>query len=301
MKLSIIVPVYLTAVTLDRCIRSIIGQTFTDFEVILVDDGSTDRSPEICDEWAKRDNRITVIHQANAGLCEARNAGIDRAQGELITFVDSDDFLERDTYQLVVPLTDDCDIVEYQAYCHFGSRRESKLPLSDQLFTDMKEYWLTAHAYEHTYVWNKIFHRELFDDIRFPKGIVFEDVAIIPRLLTKVKRLRTTPNGLYYYCLNEEGITETAGGRELEMLLMNHLPVINKWCDAFYYMHLLNIQMDIYELTGKTPMLPLRRVNPFAHGLSFSLRLKALLLNILGIKGICKLNRLIHKAGISRS
>jgi len=301
MKLSIIVPVYRTEATLERCIRSIAGQTFTDFEVILVDDGSTDRCPQICDQWALRDSRFTVIHQPNGGLSDARNNGISRAQGDFITFVDSDDYLERNTYEQVMPLTDDCDIVEYQAYCHFGSPRETLLSLSDNLYTDMKQYWLKAYAYEHTYMCNKIFRSRLFDDIRFPKGIVFEDVAVMPQLLRKTSRLRTTALGRYYYCLNEEGITQTAGGRELEMLLLNHLPVINRWCDTRYYMHLLNIQMDIFELTGKMPVLPHRKVNFFSHGLSFSLRLKALLLNIFGIKGICKLNRLIHKAGIYRS
>ena len=99
MKLSIIIPVYRVENTLDRCIKSIMLQGYGDYELILVDDGSPDRCPQLCDEWAVRDRRITVIHKANGGLSDARNAGIEQAQGEYITFVDSDDFIGPDTYQ----------------------------------------------------------------------------------------------------------------------------------------------------------------------------------------------------------
>ena len=97
MKLSIIVPVYCVEATLDRCLQSIVSQSFADFEVILVDDGSPDDCPRLCDSWAQRDARISVVHQPNAGLSAARNTGIDRAQGEYLTFVDSDDYLADDS------------------------------------------------------------------------------------------------------------------------------------------------------------------------------------------------------------
>ena len=94
MKLSVIVPVYQVEATLDRCVASIVGQTFSDLEVILVDDGSSDRSPQLCDEWAAKDSRVRVIHKTNGGLSDARNAGLDVATGDFVTFVDSDDYLE---------------------------------------------------------------------------------------------------------------------------------------------------------------------------------------------------------------
>ena len=94
MKISIIIPVYNTESTLDRCLESVLRQTMSDDEVLLIDDGSTDRSPQLCEEWARRDPRVRTIHQSNGGLSQARNTGLAHAQGELIAFVDSDDTLE---------------------------------------------------------------------------------------------------------------------------------------------------------------------------------------------------------------
>ena len=106
MKLSIVIPVYNVEDTLDRCVESVLRQGIGDFEVILVDDGSRDRSAAICDEWQAKDAHILVIHQENRGLSAARNAGISRATGELITFVDSDDFLKEGTYSGIIALAE---------------------------------------------------------------------------------------------------------------------------------------------------------------------------------------------------
>ena len=124
MKLSIIIPVYRVEATLNRCVESVTNQSFDDFEVILVDDGSPDRCPLMCDEWAQKDPRITVIHQTNAGLSAARNAGIDRAQGDYLTFVDSDDFIGTETLSEVVEQLDDNDILEYPVCRFFGKNRQ---------------------------------------------------------------------------------------------------------------------------------------------------------------------------------
>jgi glycosyltransferase involved in cell wall biosynthesis len=102
MKLSIIIPVYHTQDTLPRCLDSILRQSFTDYEVILVDDGSTDDSPKICDAYSRQDGRVKVIHKENGGLSDARNAGILQAKGEYITFIDSDDTIAEDTLSLVI-------------------------------------------------------------------------------------------------------------------------------------------------------------------------------------------------------
>lgn len=292
MKLSIVIPVYHVEDTLDRCVESMLHQGIDDFEVILVDDGSQDRSGQICDEWARRDTHITVIHRQNGGLSAARNTGIERATGELITFVDSDDFLKAGTYQALMPLAETHDIVEFPV-----SRYPSPLIYrpSSATYTDKQAYWLNTQAYTHTYAWNKIYKRRLFDNIRFPEGRVFEDVATFPKLLQAAKDICTTDKGLYYYTLNEKGITATAQGLELESLLRGHLDVLSHWSDASYYMHVLNIQMDVCELTGEAPILPFQRINPLANGLSARLRLKALVLNHFGINSICKINKTIHQ------
>ena len=111
--LSIIIPVYCVENTLDRCLESIVSQSYADVEIILVDDGSPDRSPALCDAWAQRDPRIHVIHQENKGLSCARNAGIEKAQGEFLTFIDSDDYIEAETLAQVMAAMADNDIVEY--------------------------------------------------------------------------------------------------------------------------------------------------------------------------------------------
>lgn len=294
MKLSVIVPVYRTEKTLDRCVKSIINQTFTDLEVILVDDGSPDLCPQMCDDWALRDSRIHVIHKPNTGLSEARNAGLARAVGDFVTFVDSDDFLSPDTYQQVMPLTEKHDLVEFPIFCFYGSHRQHLLQFRDKDYCTPAEYWLEGKAYEHAYACNKIFRRELFLDTPFPKGRVFEDVALLPLILTKAKHIRTTDGGLYYYCDNPEGITNQAGYPQLDMLLESHINIINKWFDERYYLHVLNIQIDIFELSGKLHSLPFRRINPFARGLSPKLRIKAFFLDIIGIKGLCSLCKVIH-------
>ena len=281
--------------------KSIANQTFTDVEVILVDDGSPDKSGEMCDEWARKDSRVNVIHKQNGGLSDARNAGIEAAQGEYITFVDSDDFIALDTYEQVLPMMKDADIVEFPLFRHYGSTRQEEVRFKSQLYTDMKQYWLEAKAYLHSYTWNKIYARHLFDHVRFPVGQVFEDVATLPALLAEANSVRTTDRGLYYYCANNQGITATAGGEQLGMLLDAHLNVAGHWCDEAYYMHMLNIQMDVAEKTGRSPIMPYQHISPLSGKLSTTQRIKALTQNIIGIKNICKLNQVIHKMRIRRS
>ena len=294
MKLSVIVPVYRVENTLDRCIESITGQSTEDMEVILVDDGSPDRCPQMCDDWARRDPRIRVIHKANGGLSDARNTGLDMAKGDLVTFVDSDDFLAPDTYEKVILTAQDNDVTEYPIVCKYGSERQHLLTLENQRFTDAGDYWRTTRGYTHSYACNKIYQHKLFEGIRFPKGRVFEDIATIPKLLMRAKKIATTPHGMYYYCQNDQGITASATGRELEMLLEGYLPLIDTWPDDRFYLHALNIQIDVYERSGKEPVLPHHKVSPLAKGLSATARAKALSLCCLGMKNTCKLNKVIH-------
>ena len=125
-KISVIVPVYRAEQYIVRCVDSILTQKFHDIELILVDDGSPDHCPEICDKYAQKDNRVKVIHQKNGGVAAARNAGLILAQGEYITFVDSDDFIEPDMYQSMIQVADqyDCDVVMCDCIKEFGNRNE---------------------------------------------------------------------------------------------------------------------------------------------------------------------------------
>lgn len=292
-KLSVIIPIYRVEATLNRCVESVVGQTFHDMEVIVVDDGSPDRCPQMCDEWARRDSRIRVIHKQNGGLSDARNAGLDAARGDYVTFVDSDDYLFKETYKRVMAEVDDADLVEYPLVRFFNSPREEYVNIPKSVYTDMREYWLGAFAYEHCYAWNKVYRRSLFDGVRYPAGRVFEDVATLPLLLRKAHKVRTTDCGLYFYCANDNGITATATGQELQMLLESHLEVIKHWCDSRYYMHVVNIQLDVCHALGVKPRLGRRWVSPCAAHLAPAQRIKALAIDLFGIKGLCKLDKIV--------
>ena len=293
MKLSVIIPVYCVESTLNRCVESVTGQLFRDIEVILVDDGSPDNCPQLCDEWCHKDSRIKVIHKQNGGLSDARNAGLDAAGGEYVTFVDSDDYLFKETYHRVLAEMGDADIVEFPLVRFFDSPLEEYVGMPQSEYTDMREYWLETFAYEHCYAWNKVYRRSLFDGVRFPVGRVFEDVATYPLLLKNAHKVRTTKYGLYFYCANDSGITATAKGYELQMLLESLIEVLDHWYDSRYYMHVVNIQLDVYQSLGTSPKLKRHWVSPFAANLTFKQRVKALLVDLLGIKGLCKLNRIM--------
>ena len=283
MKLTIIIPVYRVEATLDHCVESVLRQAVTDMEVILVDDGSPDSCPQKCDQWADRDNRIQVIHKENGGLSDARNAGIDIAQGDYLTFVDSDDWLEENTLAPLLDMMGDADLLEYSIH--------QRLTLPDCTYTDMNDYWLRGQAYLHTYACNKIYRRSLFDNVRFPRGKVFEDAWTLPLLLRQCHKVMTTSRGFYHYQWNPDGITAKADGHQLAMLLEAHLtngmPV-----NDIYYLHLLNIQIDVCERIDVPVTLPFRRVH-YSH-LQGVQKIKAVANNLLRINALCKIDHFIH-------
>lgn len=283
MKLSVVIPVYKVEHTLDRCVRSVLQQHVADMEVILVDDGSPDRCPQMCEEWAAKDPRIHVIHKQNGGLSDARNAGIDVAQGEFITFVDSDDYISPDTYPPLLAMMGDADILEYSI--------AARLSLPERTYDNTNDYWTDSKAYTHTYAWNKIYRRSLFREIRYPKGKVFEDVYTLPKVLRSARRVVTTGKGFYHYCYNPQGITATADGRELAMLLEAHLQS-GMPMDDTYYLYLLNIQTDVWERTNGAFKLPVWRLQTTRlHGAN---KLKAIVVNKLGIKTLCRIEKILH-------
>lgn len=290
MKLSVIIPVYKVEDTLERCLQSIVSQDYADLEIIVVDDGSPDRCPQICDEWSMKDGRIRVVHKENGGLSSARNAGIDIATGDYITFVDSDDYLAEGTYSSVIrEMKAEFDILEYSAELHIGGKKHAYLDLPDMVYHNAEAYWLEGEAYRHTYAWNKIFRAELFREVRFPKGILFEDVHTLPFLLAQSHCIATTSKGRYCYTANPNGITALADGKALAMLLDAHtkVPISNQ----AYYMHVLNIQIDVYRMTGAPIKLNHLRISKIKN-LSLSSKLKAITLNVVGLKNLCR----IHKA-----
>lgn len=301
MRLSIIIPVYKTENTLNRCLESIISQVGHDIEIILVDDGSPDSSPAICDNWSKKDSNIKVIHKANGGLSDARNWGIDASAGDYLTFIDSDDYIEAGTIEQLLGIISEhpeYDILEYSIKKIRGTQEEP-LILNDIEYKCEKEYWCAGKAYTHSYACNKIFKRHLFDDVRFPQGVIFEDIWTLPLLTRNAKTIATTHIGAYCYCINPEGITANADGQALRMLLNAHSQLISNnrlelAVNSEYMMHVANIQMDVMRLTDNKPSITIPRLSIAAIP-GCKNKLKAITINICGFNVLYRINRLKHK------
>lgn len=295
-KLSVVIPVYKVERTLDRCVESVLSQAIPQMEVILVDDGSPDNCPRQCDEWAAKDSRITVLHKENGGLSDARNAGLDAVTGQYVTFIDSDDYIGDDTLTSLLNILEqhpEYDILEYPINEYEGdSDKESLLVFDDQAYTDIHTYWYTTQAYKHTYACNKIYRQNLFANVRYPKGKVYEDALTYPRLMEEVHCVATTSQGLYHYCQNPEGITSQADGDAFRTLLNAHLSIISNPLflptTEDYCLQLLNIQIYTNELTGDAPRIPHLHFQRLRNT-------KTTLYNILGINTLCKLNRCFRK------
>ena len=204
--ISVIVPVYRVEKYLPACIDSILNQTFTDFELILVDDGSPDRCPEICDEVARRDARVRVIHQANAGLSAARNAGIEAAHGAWLSFVDSDDYIAphfcEKLYQTAQRTNADCVMCSVQNVDESGKLIDSALMrVADEVKTGQEVLQKIGRDDVTPYLtaWNKLYRRKLFNTLRYPAGRQHEDVFVFAELFCQVQRAVCVAEPLYFY------------------------------------------------------------------------------------------------------
>lgn len=204
--ISVIVPIYRVEKFLPQCIESVLNQTFTDFELILVDDGSPDRCPAICDEVARRDARVRVIHQANAGLSAARNAGIEIAHGEWLGFVDSDDYIAPQFYEKLYQTaqrTDaDCVMCSVQNVDESGKLIDSALMrVADEVKTGREVLRKIGRDDVTPYLtaWNKLYRRKLFNTLRYPAGRQNEDVFVFAELFCQVQRAVCVAEPLYFY------------------------------------------------------------------------------------------------------
>lgn len=203
-KISVIVPVYKVEPYLDKCVSSIVNQTYTNLEIILVDDGSPDSCPTMCDAWAEKDSRIRVIHKPNGGLSDARNAGIVVATGELMAFVDSDDWIASDMYEhLYQRLTeDDSDIAACGVQMVWENKTPSRtltregscvLNQEEAMRAIIEESWLKQP------VWYKLYKTALVRDILFPKGKYHEDVFWSYQAVGRAQRVSVSDHIGYYY------------------------------------------------------------------------------------------------------
>lgn len=213
-KITIIVPVYKVENYLARCVDSILNQTYTYWELVLVNDGSPDNCGKICDKYAENDSRIFVIHQKNAGLSAARNTGInwfyEQNRSDYITFVDSDDWLHPEYLSTLTNgiIANDVKI----SVCNY--KRVTKeippeeYPEFEYEITDPEKF-LVNHSWQYNYAWGKLYHKSVFEDVRYPVGKNFEDTFTTYKVLHKCEKIAYTDLQLYYYLRNETGISRS--------------------------------------------------------------------------------------------
>ncbi|MBR9647298.1 glycosyltransferase family 2 protein [Clostridium tyrobutyricum] len=213
---SIIVPIYNVERYINKCIDSILSQTFKKFELILVDDGSPDSCGEMCDKYAKLDYRIKVIHKKNGGLSSARNAGIDIAQGKYIGFIDSDDWIKNDMYEslykAIIKYDADisiCDFIKFNENYDLSFKEDSRKNIEIWNNIEALEKLNTDNCGKIVIAWNKLYKKELWSDIRFPEGRIHEDVFTMHKILFKANRVVNTNKILYGYLQRSSSIIGT--------------------------------------------------------------------------------------------
>lgn len=283
--ISIIVPVYNIENYINKCIDSIINQTYKDIEIILVDDGSTDRSGNVCDDYEKKDKRIKVIHKTNGGLSDARNAGIDVAQGDFLGFIDGDDYIHPQMFEILLDIitksNSDIAICSYEKVEEYKSVNDIEINKSEYkeiIIQDKELYSLVTNLRtEDVVAWNKLYRKNIFENLRYNKDRLHEDQWLIPYIVHKCKKIVKVETKLYYYVERVGSITKSINTKRIYDLvesLLNTCKLLNEWNQfeeqQLMARHLLNIIIDQYsELNGVSNKKEIRKklVSYFNQGL----------------------------------
>ena len=302
MKLSIIIPLYNNENTLGRCLKSVLSQYLYKCEIIIVDDGSTDNSGFLADEWARKDARISVIHKKNGGPSDARNYGLERMNGDYVTFVDSDDELSPNTLEPLLNILHnhpEYDILEYSVLQNPGEHDETFIDLGNHNYPYALD-WLMTNGTRHCWIWNKIFKSNLFTQLRFPDNILrFEDMWMMNKLLALNPHIATTSQGEYRYYRNNNGLM--ASNSNFTDLLTNQMNIVRthnidirerRWHRL--YMDMYDIQLYVYLQTGNI-LIPSQKVVPSMKYNGIQGLIKSLALDIFGLKYSCILFVLYNK------
>lgn len=199
--ISIVVPVYNVEQYLGESIKSLLAQTYRNIEIILVDDGSTDNCPIICDRYAKQDMRVKVLHKKNGGLSDARNKGIDIARGEYIGFVDSDDWVEPNMYEVLLKsiINDKSDISVCGIIREYKNGTVSQGNIAETMSQNEAVKALLDGNIIHDHAWSKLYKKDLFAEVRYPKGMVYEDIRTTYKLFLKSNKISIVSKCLYHY------------------------------------------------------------------------------------------------------
>jgi glycosyltransferase involved in cell wall biosynthesis len=259
-SISIIVPIYNVELYLVKCIESILTQSFTDFELILVNDGSKDNCGRICDEYTKKDNRIKVIHKKNGGLSDARNAGIQISSGQYIGFVDSDDWIEPEMFEKLYKLCleKNADVSTCSIYIwDNGEKRHrwgatNKIRVFDSRTAIQKMYNEKLSGFS---AWNKLYKKSIFNNIKFPKGRVYEDAAIMYRVYDCANKIVFLDTPLYNYNYRNSSITRSGFSEKRFDMVLNYFeaysymekkyPEMCERLDSIYFSTLRNMLVDL--------------------------------------------------------
>lgn len=228
--ISVIVPVYKVEEYIDRCVQSIVSQTYRDIEILLVDDGSPDRCGAMCDEWAAKDSRIRVFHKTNGGLSDARNYALDRMRGDFVAFVDSDDWLEPECFEYQLKVLESEPQAGMAAFGYRAIRRgevHEMNPCADAVLS--REEALQAVLYEHgmfVCACAKLYRRYVFEGLRYKIDALFEDEELIGEILLRCEKIVSGSRTHYNYLQREGSIVHQAFTRKKyddQMAAMDHL------------------------------------------------------------------------------
>lgn len=238
-KISVIVPVYKAEEYLHRCVDSILAQTFQDFEVLLIDDGSPDRSGEICDEYARKDRRVRVFHKENGGVSSARNMGLDHARGEYICFVDSDDWVELSYLDTIMRKSGNADIMFFAFSWHYEDGCVKTMTYGNKYTEGVDEiekciFFLRENCTELNffgYTWNKVFRSDVIrsNHIKFVEDLdTSEDEVFTLDFCLKVNNIKVIPDVLYHYRWRYNGLTHKYVPTEKWLLLAEQVSALIK-------------------------------------------------------------------------
>ena len=258
--LSVIIPVYNAKLYLERCVKSVLNQTYCNIEIILVDDGSTDGSDLLCDNLSEKDERIIVIHKSNGGLSDARNVGIRRARGVYIGFIDADDWIDKNMYS---SLMSGCEKSGAEiAYCNkvyvYGHKKRYENIIARNEFVD-KEKALLALLLSDPSACSKIFKKELFRNVKFPDGVLYEDIATVPYLIDRANGVyMDVINGYFYNQQNSSSIVHGQfslekmdyyyNAKRLNEFIMEKYPNLIEASERFFALSITVLLTDIYKI-----------------------------------------------------
>lgn len=262
-KISVIIPVYNVEAHLPKCVESVIHQTYSNLEIILVNDGSTDDSGAICDSYAKKDARIRVIHKKNGGLSDARNCGIAEAKGEYLAFVDADDYIAPDMFRIMYErIKQDVSDMAVCSFLFVNEKGEALVseneenPISDETVDRVGAVRKLEYVkkWYFSVAWNKLYSRCLFDDIKFPQGRFHEDEYIAHIIYHKCQKVSFISDTLYFYVQREGSITDTISLKhhldEANAMLERAVFAMDKGYDALSRVSLDVMIHNIYECYG---------------------------------------------------